>query len=566
MSEHSKYIPHSEKSISAEEEKSQIDIEQLEARISTATPKSNYGIVSLTTGKANYIDGFKTALRDGSVDAYIDSTTDLTQAYVALDSTNPENTKFTNHRSENLTKHSDVLAELLAELEFSEQIDDYNKKLYIDKIKSKLHFCDLALALGTPEFTQKQMGKDGWEKAVDLEKTLETGQLQFPYLELARQVITTPTPENKSSLEENPFTTWNFSKQEIEDLGGEEFLQKEYLLASDIALMFNVLLKRAQIDSVIIDEVDGEKELENYEGWKIKIVEETAMSINAGNREIKIPKNRKMNQDEFVFNIAHELLHALRGIHGKRLNSNPLQTGVEDYLDTEEGLTANLEMILGEYFGHPRQKEFAARYYMAAKLSEVKWNENSQQYEPAHSIQDVYDELIEMGVPANKLDNNFWRTQRGTSLKRQIVDVNIAGSKIPMVETYMKDMVYFRGQNMVYEAFLNQIDFVSEDRKDALTARGYDFNERLLIRIGYEKNKLDQQQNQSSPLTAENRKAVLAKFAELGRDTLINLLDDCTVGKIRMDMVADKETRENKKLLEETGEFISFRDFLTART
>ena len=77
-----------------------------------------------------------------------------------------------------------------------------------------------------------------------------------------------------------------------------------------------------------------------WKDWDVVYVDATDLSIEAGDREIRIPSRREpASADDLKGLIAHELLvHALRAKNGYKTGDYELAIGLPGYLDAEEGL------------------------------------------------------------------------------------------------------------------------------------------------------------------------------------------------------------------------------------
>lgn len=83
-----------------------------------------------------------------------------------------------------------------------------------------------------------------------------------------------------------------------------------------------------------------ENDDDNWSTWSVIDIDGTSLSVDSSNRTIKIASRRECaNRRDTRGLIAHELLvHALRGKNGYKSSNTQLATGLEGYLDAEEGL------------------------------------------------------------------------------------------------------------------------------------------------------------------------------------------------------------------------------------
>jgi len=189
-------------------------------------------------------------------------------------------------------------------------------------------------------------------------------------------------------------------------------------------------------------------------------------------------------------------MHAVRGANGRQQGSMLFGIGLPGYDEAEEGLATFTELVRGEPFGHPRQVKMAARYLAVARALKTK-NIDGETV-PLYSIQEIHDDLIEMGVSGKDVTDILWRIQRGTTLTHQGIELKVTNDEtdttttLPAAECYVKDAVYFSGQVKVFEQLKKLSPFLAGQQKRFTTESQFPTPE-FLARVGraYESHFMD---------------------------------------------------------------------------
>lgn len=226
-------------------------------------------------------------------------------------------------------------------------------------------------------------------------------------------------------------------------------------------------------------------------------------------------------------------------MNGSGQSCTLLEKGLEGYLTTEEGVAATAEMIVGEPFGSERQRKLAARY-LAIDLA-LQTDTVDGEVKPRYSTQEIYNMLTdEYHVTIRDATDIVWRITRGTSLKREVVSIDVKradGSierrRIP--EVYTKDAVYFVGQQRLFTWFKDSLPQHAK-LSEHLTAQT-DFSDISLLII---RKVLQQHGLTTEPSRASDRERLMNE----GRQALVRLIDHLLVGKMSLEDMADPEWQE----------------------
>ncbi len=133
---------------------------------------------------------------------------------------------------------------------------------------------------------------------------------------------------------------------------------------------------------------------------------------------------------------VHELLHVLRSESSKSQLFARLSTGVSEYLDYEEGMSAFLERLAVPDQISERRVTHALSYFAIALALK---NAPPDYVRPAYTWQEIYDLLCAYGLPEDSVFETLRRIVRGTDGKRRPRNLNL------------RDAVYFRGIKKIEE-------------------------------------------------------------------------------------------------------------------
>ncbi len=131
---------------------------------------------------------------------------------------------------------------------------------------------------------------------------------------------------------------------------------------------FNDLEIKTVFESILIDEFDLRLVSNPAEAgllWQIVIQDAQSVNVKAAEKKIVIPIGRTVNYQQLRKLVVHEIgVHFLRSNMGAQTDLSPLEWGLNDYYDTEEGLGAVMEQgLLGKY------REAGADHYITAGLA-----------------------------------------------------------------------------------------------------------------------------------------------------------------------------------------------------
>jgi hypothetical protein len=452
----------------------------------------------------------------------------------------PEEKTAQTYTEESLTALEAKLDEFFLELDKA-NLPKGIKEGYRARLESAKLLAKTAREIGTPRFTQTQESPARWLEIID-PKSFETGEIELKYEKAAKQILddakqndTLSEAEKEAQHAANAELAWNeLNFQPHEFASAEEFErlhEAKELGGSDLQILFKILFKRTGI----------EQSETNPDGWKVVMEGNVAMDVNSAAKKISIPPEKTLRKDIALWALPHEGVHILRGENGSRQLVKYLQTGSQGYLGTEEGTAMLSELFSGEKFGHERQALMAARYYAIALSLKTKLDENGQRV-AMYSAQEIYNILIDYGISVADAQDTVWRNQRGTSLHREVVTLELPNGEsihqLPVAETFFKDMVYFEGQMAVY-------DWVRQ--KLGVESKAQDLNEQFLARVGVAAiRKLMVGHDVALPQLPEGESIPLsqirARMVEAGKaevNDLINFL--IGAGKLKLEELEDPE-------------------------
>lgn len=507
-------------------------------------PRDNFGEVDVTKAIPGFEKGFKDALEAGTVSEYVQSTVNpnFDGIYVArttdLESESDIQVR-DNHTPSSLGSIEQRLFEFLKTISTADMPDVY-KMEYQRSIENKhLPFIRAAKRLGDVEFTANYKTPTQWREFIDLQKSSDSGTMVLKFEDQAREALRIARERKDKERQDVPVKKalefWKFSDREKEKIGFDEIDDASFELtnAQTVAL-FEIALDRLELSD---------------KGWKVVVRENaTAVSCETLPREIRVPATRQLKGWDVRNTPVHEPYHAVRGENGRVQGMKMLQEeSVDDYLKTEEGSAAVAELVFGQKFGDDRQVVFAGRYLAVAMAMKAQIVDG--EVLPQHSIQEIYDTLVQEGMTVIDAKNTVWRIFRGTSLQQKGLLIPVKtenGTEIfPSAECFPKDAAYFEGQMEVFN-WIKKNMLVAEGQRAEVFTEALDFSDKLLARVG----RASEIYGMNIPIDEEDnvRYEVLVKKGQM---VLISLLNKLGRGKMRLDFL-DKDS-EWRNLLVDQG-------------
>ncbi len=493
-------------------------------------PKNNFGILDAVGVPAAYRTMFKKTLEQN----YQQKITEFQPAAplytIHQDSaTAPASVQevIALHMPQQLAAYHHKLNAFLHMLEGA-QIPAAVKEAYAEKATAWLQFCETGQVIGTPEFTNAA-GSPRLSVLLDLEKTQQRGEVTLQYEDAARTVLELSQATQKEDIHKtDSFQNYfRLTDAELAPLSLERLSSDEPLQPQETKHLYTVFLKRLGI----------------ADSWNVIIDASVATTVNAKAKVIRIPESETYDPTEIELFVSHEFVHIIRGENGSRQSVTLLQEGTEGYETTDEGLAVLAELLAGELFGHERQAKMAARYYAIALCLKTAADVDGT-VKAKHSLQDIYTQLREYGIPEQDAGDILWRIQRGTTLNHQAVPVTIsqAGTAhtLLVAETFPKDTIYFEGQMALFDFFKRMLPLENNDRTHPHIEATRDFNVQYITKIGkaIARTFLGSQVDQD-PAHTEKLHDYLE---ELGRDAILDLLDYFMIGKIPFEKVTDPQS------------------------
>lgn len=274
--------------------------------------------------------------------------------------------------------------------------------------------------------------------------------------------------------------------------------------------------------------------------WK-SVADPGVTSINDSSREkeMQVPLNREFDSADTIYIPGHETVHSVSVENGQRQAFGLLWEGVFDYLQTEEGKAAANELILGLSNTDARQVKLYGRY-MAVSMA-LKADMKDGKPQPRFSTQKIYDTLKEYGVREVDAKDIVWRIMRGTTLKHKGVMIPVDDGSgntvnIPSAECFVKDSLYFEGQQQVFEWLRDRMP-VKAGHRTAVTIKTEDFSNKTLARIGLKAQEMEE--GKVLKVKYHQAKEQYPSWIKKGRETLLTLNNMTASGKIRLDMLDD---------------------------
>jgi len=519
---------------------------KLELEYRNSYPQEKFGEVSITLADVKgFVEPFEQALEAGfktgsktTGDEFLTAgvaTKGLENIYVvkstegsALAQKEPK--AWINHQPKSLETFTTQLQGLKDKMASAyPEVESLFREAYGATIDSQVDFCANAQVLGTPEYTVGQRNQEQWQQLIDTSASEKTGEVVLVHEQLAIATLEQGMSVDQENTQlfatvEQAFDFWKFTEAERTEITGAEPITDK-LTPTQGRQLFDVLRKRLGLKD-----------------WEIVInTGSKAIDVNSGARKINYPETRSLTPDEMVILLPHELgTHAVSGENGDKQPCPLLRTGMPDYLATQEGLATVSEMIVGEPFGHPRQRLFAARY-LAAAMS-LKTIETKTGRKPKHTLQEIYNTLRTYKIGEKDAAQTIWRLARGTSLTRQVIDVPLNdGQSIPVAETFAKDAVYFEGFVKLRDFFMQTVPLLEKeiDEQGNVSIHGQkpeDFSTRLLARVGRAiAMQNTETKGESTSPSFETMRTVYNAYVSLGRESLMDIMQYFLVGKLRFE-------------------------------
>lgn len=186
------------------------------------------------------------------------------------------------------------------------------------------------------------------------------------------------------------------------------------------------------------------KDFENdgFSEFNVDWKDSGAIAVSAKDKKIFIPKNRKpVSKKELEGLVVHEIgTHYMRAQMGEIYNNQALRTGLDGYMNTEEGIARAMEMaVKGDY------QEAGVQHYLTAGFA----------YFNNMSFREAFETNWRMGILDGK--NNF--SEENIDKKRQIAYRNTqrifrGTDELP----WFKDLSYFNGGQEIWKYIEENID------------------------------------------------------------------------------------------------------------
>ena len=186
------------------------------------------------------------------------------------------------------------------------------------------------------------------------------------------------------------------------------------------------------------------KDFENdgFSEFNVEWKDSGAIAVSAKDKKIFIPKNRKpVSEKELEGLVVHEIgTHYMRAQMGEIYNNQALRTGLDGYMNTEEGIARAMEMaVKGDY------QEAGVQHYLTAGFA----------YFNNMSFRKAFETNWRMNILDGK--NNF--SEENIDKKRQIAYKNTqrifrGTDELP----WFKDLSYFNGGQEIWKHIEENID------------------------------------------------------------------------------------------------------------
>ena len=183
-------------------------------------------------------------------------------------------------------------------------------------------------------------------------------------------------------------------------------------------------------------------EKDGFSKFNVEWKDSGAIAVSAKDKKIFIPENRNpVSKKELEGLVVHEIgTHYMRAQMGEAYNNQALRTGLDGYMNTEEGIARAMEMaVKGDY------QEAGAQHYLTAGFA----------YFNNMNFRKAFEANWRMGILDGK--NNF--SEENIDKKRQIAYRNTqrifrGTDELP----WFKDLSYFNGGQEIWKYIEENID------------------------------------------------------------------------------------------------------------
>ena len=183
-------------------------------------------------------------------------------------------------------------------------------------------------------------------------------------------------------------------------------------------------------------------EKDGFSKFDIEWKDSGAIAVSAKDKKIFIPENRNpVSKKELEGLVVHEIgTHYMRAQMGEAYNNQALRTGLDGYMNTEEGIARAMEMaVKGDY------QEAGVQHYLTAGFA----------YFNNMNFRKAFEANWRMGILDGK--NNF--SEENIDKKRQIAYRNTqrifrGTDELP----WFKDLSYFNGGQEIWKYIEENID------------------------------------------------------------------------------------------------------------
>lgn len=183
-------------------------------------------------------------------------------------------------------------------------------------------------------------------------------------------------------------------------------------------------------------------EKDGFSKFNVEWKDSGAIAVSAKDKKIFIPENRKpVSKKELEGLVVHEIgTHYMRAQTGEAYDNQALRTGLDGYMNTEEGIARAMEMaVKGKY------QEAGVQHYLTAGFA----------YFNSMSFREAFETNWRMGILDGK--NNF--SEENIDKKRQIAYRNTqrifrGTDELP----WFKDLSYFNGGQEIWKYIEENID------------------------------------------------------------------------------------------------------------
>lgn len=427
------------------------------------------------------------------------------------------------------------LTELETAIKEADDLPPFAQKMYLEKLRLAKLNVELQEKRGTKEFTQLQYTPEQWGQFIDVEKTEQSGETTLLAETEAKALLEQTSNESLPFKNAREFAAkMNFTENEMKDLGIPDSDWENEQIVFNSQQQKNIMqlyLERLGIT-----------------GWEIELTKVANISINSLMKKIRIPQNGEKDLLAFVIG-AHEVAtHVYRSEKGARQKFAIWKHGEPGYEESEEGLATFMEYLMGEPFGHSRQKEFAARYYAIAMALKTKNNEQGEKV-AKYSPQEIYQQLRDYQVSEKSATSIVWRLLRGTSCQQQIVDIDVKqndkNTTLQIPECFAKDHIYFAGMQGVFTWIKKILPYLSVlhslPNAEQRLGQTLEINDYYLKLLGYSYARLVK--NKTPGMLSQDKENQV-NLTDYGRDFLLNVYEFfCQMGKVSMGTILDPEIR-----------------------